>query len=182
MIYYKYRDKESLIGDGTRYIEADEGWSVREVTVSSGAYFGSNVKYPCWDLCMADCQTNYNELLADEPSQFEIQEITEREFEQVWNEHLNQNEGRWRLAKHAFPIGKQVRGRIVVFYPQGVIVDLGDSVLGVANLADCNSSVANEILSTGHHLSATVAGYDDKYQWLVLEKPEVKRKMVGDQS
>lgn len=182
MKYYKYRDKESLIGDGTRYIEADEGWSVREVTVSSGAYFGSNIKYPCRGLCMADCQTNYDELLANEPSQFEIQEITEQEFEQVWIEHLSQNEGRWRLAKLAFPVGEQVRGRIAIFYPQGVIIDLGDSVLGVANLADCNSSVADEILSTDHYLSATVVGYDDKYQWLVLEKPEVEYKVVAVQS
>ena len=176
MRYFKYRDEESFIGDGTRYVETEDGWSVREVTVSNGAYLGSNINYPRWGLCLADCQIDYDELLADEPSQFENQEITEREFEQVWAEHLAQNEGRWRVAKLAFPIGEQVRGRIAIFYPQGAIVDLGDSVLGVANHAACKASAGDDILSTQHFLSAVVAGYDEKYQWLVLDKPQVARE------
>ena len=176
MKYYKYRDEESLIGDGTRYVETDEGWSVREVTVSNGAYLGSNVNYPLWGLCLSDAQADYEEFLADEPNEFEVQEITEREFEQVWAEHLAQNEGRWRVAKLAFPIGKQVRGRIAIFYPQGAIIDLGNSVLGVANHAACKASAGDDILSTQHFVSVAVAGYDEKHQWFVLEKPKVERE------
>ena len=102
MRYFKYRDEESPIGDGTRYVETNEGWSVREVTVSNGVYIGSNVNYPRWGLCLAEGQTDYDELLADEPSEFEVQEITEREFQQIWSEHLAQNERRWCAAKISF--------------------------------------------------------------------------------
>jgi len=176
MRYFKYRDEESPIGDGTRYIETDEGWSVREVTFVNGTYLGSNVKYPLWGLCLSDAHFDYEELLADEPSEFEIQEISKLDFEQVWTEHLAQNEKSWRAAKSAFPVGTQVRGRITIFYPQGAIVDLGDSVLGVANYEACKVSTGNDSLSTQHFISAVVAHFDEQNQWLVLDEPKVERK------
>lgn len=79
---YKFRDKESLIGEGTRYIEIEDGYSHREVTVCDGAYLGSNIKYPRWGLMMSECQVDYDEIIAEtsERDKYELQAISEQEF------------------------------------------------------------------------------------------------------
>lgn len=41
MKYYKYRDEESLIGSGVRYVEAEDGRSFREVIVSRDSFLAS---------------------------------------------------------------------------------------------------------------------------------------------
>jgi hypothetical protein len=163
--YYKYEDEGGIVGDGTRYIESDDGVALREVTVIGDKMIGSNVKYPLWGLMLAEGETAYDEISC-------VERIDPSEFESVWSLHLKSNAGRWAMTKAAYPVAKKVAGFLKVFFPQGAIVDLGDGVLGVANYTACKSSTTSEYIC-GHLITAVVSGYDEQYQWLILHSPQV---------
>ena len=166
MKYYKYQDVESLIGSGIRYVEAEDGWAIRELTVAGDAFLASNIKYPGWGLLMAEGQVDYDSIE-------EVSEIEPSEFEQVWRTHLTRNAGRWLITKLAYSIGTQVKGHIAIFYPQGVIVDLGDAVVGVAGYNECRASTTPECLYPHHAVLGVVSGYDEQNQWLILSSARV---------
>jgi hypothetical protein len=167
MKYYKYKDKYTLIKGGTRFIETTGGVVLREVTVNGDCFLGSNVCYPHWGLVLAEGKADYDKIEEFTP-------IAQEEFAAVWRTHLAQNAGQWMIIRLAYPVGTRVQGRVAIFYPQGVIVDLGDSgTLGVANYGECKASTGPENMYGRHKISATVGGYDEENQWLVLESPQV---------
>src|SRR5262249_50095856 len=115
--YYKYRD-ETVIGAGTRYVEAVDGVAFREVTVVVGDIIvGSNLKYPHWSFWLAEGDADYDSIE-------EVEAIEKGEFELVWQRHLACNAGRWAMTKAAYAVEAKVAGYLAVFYPQGAIVDL----------------------------------------------------------
>jgi len=175
MNYYKYEeDEDNLIGGGTRFVDSSEGRALREVTINGDCFLGSNICYPHRGMMIAEKAVDYDQIE-------EVTPITREEFDAVWSAHLAQNAGRWAIIKQAYPVGTQVQGRIAVFYPQGVIVDLGDSgTLGIANYHECKASSKLEFLSSKHRVSAIVRGYDELNQWLLLGSPQVHEDRVSD--
>lgn len=169
MKYYKYQDEDSLIGTGVRYVEAEDSRSFREITLSHDSFLASNIKYPRWGLMMSEGRVDYDSIE-------EVAEIERGEFEQAWRAHLVQNGGRWLITKLAYAIGTRVKGHIAIFYPQGVLVDLGDAVLGVAGYDECRASTEPEFLYPHHAVVGVVSGYDEQNQWLVLSSPHVLRE------
>src|SRR5262245_20298032 len=125
MDYYKYQDIETPLGKALRYVEADQGCAIREVSLTDKGRLASNFKHPIWSLMLAEGQVDYDSIEEVEP-------ITKDEFDHVWTEHLISREAQWAASKRNSPVGNPVTGYIERFYPQGVIVDLGGDVLGVA--------------------------------------------------
>jgi hypothetical protein len=73
-----------------------------------------------------------------------------------------------------------VQGFIQIFYPQGVIINLGDDTLGVADYAVCKSSAQPEWMYPGYKVTAVVAGYDEVNHWLLLNDPRVHGERLRD--
>jgi hypothetical protein len=166
--YYKYEDLEANhIGGGIRYVEADGNISLREVTIQNDLIIGSNIKYPGMPPLLSDAGG------ADYDSIDEVQRIDKQEFDQVWQRHLMNNAGRWTITKFVYPVGKKIAGRIAIFYPQGVIVDLGDAVLGLADYQSCKQSTIPAYMYTGHLITAIISNYEEQNQWLILESPQI---------
>ena len=166
MKYYKYPDEDSLNGSGVRFVEAEEGCSIREITVGNDSVLASNILYPHWGLMMSEGQADYDSIP-------EVTEIERSEFVRVWDAHLAQNAGRWLITRLAYPVGKEVKGYIAIFYPQGVLVDLGDAVVGVAGYRECRDSCTPECLYPRQAVEGVVGGYDEQNQWLYLSSPRV---------
>lgn len=172
MKYYKYEDNEAdYPNTGMTYIEADDGWQVRCVTLVGERYISSNV-----DLLLADAQEDYDNYLEgnsdDEMPQ--IIPITQEEFEQVWQQSLTQHQQAWEMAKALYPIGKAVHGYIRIFFPQGVIASLPNQVLAVADYAACKASTTpDHIMSSRNKITGVVSGYDELNHWLILSSPQV---------
>jgi len=174
MRYYKYKDDYTQIRGGTRFIETYKGVALREVSVNGDCFLGSNICYPHYGLVLAEGKIDYDKV-------DDVTPISREDFEAVWRKHLAQNAGRWVIIKQAYSLGTSVEGRIAIFYPQGVIVDLGDcGTLGVANYNECKTSTKPEYMYTKHRISAIVAGYDEENQWLVLGSPQVYEEQVND--
>lgn len=174
MKYYKYLDEYSEIGGGVRYIETDDHHtSYREVTLNGTICLASNINYPHWGMCMSDQPAPYDEI-------DEVTSISKSEFDEAWNKNLTQTAVRWLFTKSAYPIGTPVRGFIVLFYPQGTIVHLGNSVLGVADSAACRNSSEAEFMSPKLKVTAIVKDYDESNQWLMLDSPKVHAEEIEE--
>src|SRR5260221_7355175 len=123
MKYSKYPDDYTHLGQAVTYLETDDdGWAMRQITFNGKEYFASNVNYPHWSMGLAEKPLDDEFLASLEPG--EIIWVSRKEFLTVWNAHLAERKSIWDAAKVAYPIGKKVRGHIVIFYPQGVIVQL----------------------------------------------------------
>ncbi len=167
MRYFRYADEESPIDAGTTYIETDDGCAIRQITVSGDNAIASNRPFPPWGLCLAEGQVNYDDI------EDVLTVIDQDAFEAVWQTHLVKHQAQWQTSKQHYPIGTPIQGWIEIFFPQGVIVNLGDGSFGVADYAATRASARPEWMYPGHIVMATVSGYDEINLWLVLTQPQV---------
>lgn len=164
--YYKYYDDSDLFS-GWRYVEALDSIAIREITVNGESMIASNIKYPRWGVLLAEGDCDFDDIE-------EVQAISGSEFVRLWQRHLQNNAGRWHMTKLAYEIGAPVTGVIEQFRSQGALIDIGDGVLGVADYDECKASTEERFLMlSGQLVSARVRQYDEEYQWLVLETPQV---------
>jgi hypothetical protein len=169
MRYFKYFD-DYTIENGFRYIEIDEnGTSFREITFNGNILIASNILYPFKGMFLAD--QPYEEIE-------DLEDISNDEFEEIWSKSLLQNKAEWESAKLNYPINSEVSGSIVCFYPQGVILHLVSSILGIANYQDCKNSTKPENLYPKHKVVAKVSGYDEQNQWIIVSEPRVYDEIV----
>jgi hypothetical protein len=167
MRYYKYADEDAPIGDGVTYIETDDGCAIRQITVNGDLFLASNRPYPPWGLCLAEGQIDYDAL------EDAVTEISQAEFEAIWQLHLASHQSEWGVSKRMYAIGTTVHGWIEIFFPQGVIVNLGNDIFGVADSIACRASARPEWMVSGNKVTAKVSGYDEINHWLVLSHPQV---------
>lgn len=172
MRYYKYPDEYSPIG-GMTYVETEAGWTIRQLTVRGNQMLASNVAYPRWGLMLADQRVEFDDI-------DEVTPISKAEFDQVWQTHLAQHTARWTATKTTYPIGTSVTGVLRVFYPQGVIVEIGNNVLGVADHAAVRAGSRPDWLYPRSIMTAIVAGYDEINYWLVLTSPHLTGEHVAE--
>jgi hypothetical protein len=165
MKYYKYDEEESPIG-GVTYVEAEDGCAIRQLIVNGEQRIASNIKNPPWDLVLPEGEVEYDDIE-------EVTAISKAEFDDVWEAHLQANQPRWTAVKQSYPIGLRVTGAILMFLSQGVIVDLGENALGVADYIACAASTQPEFMYPKHKVTATVEGYDETNQWVMLGNPQV---------
>jgi hypothetical protein len=173
MNYYKYQDEFSPIDGGVTYIETDQGVAYRQITVNGEKYVMSNVNYSEWGMMLAEGQIDYTVIE-------EVQELSKEEFETIWNTHLKDQQVQWSKTKERYALGSVVTGYIQIFYPQGIIVNLGENSLGIANYEECKVSAKQEWMYPGYRVTAVVADYDELNYWLVLERPRVYNEILKD--
>jgi hypothetical protein len=168
MQYYKYpnpyiTDDETAI----EYIEIDNrGTFMRQLSVFEHYSISSNV-----DLHLADQPLEYEDIKDEEN---EIVLIRADEFNTVWRKHLEQHEARWNEAKKLFPINKPVICCMKVFFPQGIIVRLGEQVLGVTDYWQAKATAgAGFHMQTRRQMAGIVTGYDEVNQWIELGSPQI---------
>jgi hypothetical protein len=166
MKYYKYQDNYGPLGEAITYVEVENGVTLRQITLSDQDCHGSNVKSLPWGLILADQQVDYDSIE-------EVTPISKDKFDGVWKHHLANREPAWVEAKNRLPVGTSVSGYIEIFYPQGVIIDLGADALGVADYEASRESTDQEFMYPGHKITAIVTGYDEENQWIVLGSPRV---------
>src|SRR5258706_10452300 len=104
------------------------------------------------------------------------------EFNVVWQQHLQHHEARWSAAKKSFPINMPVIGCMKIFFPQGIVIQLGQQVFGVTDYWQAHSTASPDfIMQTGRQISALVTGYDETNQWIELGSPHIHAEKGCDQ-
>lgn len=163
--YYRFHDALNPIGPAVTYIEAIDGWHLREISRGEKDVLACNVRHPQWGLVLCDDQGDYSE--PDE--KLGPEEITASEFEQVWGEHLRGRAEEWKRVRKRHPVGTRVEGKLAGYYPQGIVVDLGDEALGLVDHQSFRRKAGFDGFARYTTLEATVCGSDETFQWLLLE-------------
>ncbi len=174
--FKKPNTRWSPIGTGGFiYREVQDGVHLREITFNGSEYFASNIKWPPWDLVLPDQNSDYDELMLIYP---EIAEITKQEFDGIWNAYLATRQAIWNQVKQTYPIGTDVQGVILLFFPQGTIVDLGGDAIGVADRKASRASDESKFMYPRHKITAVVKDYDETYQWIILDSSQVHAERI----
>ncbi|MED4732261.1 hypothetical protein P9597_29985 [Aneurinibacillus migulanus] len=95
--------------------------------------------------------------------------IDKNEFEVLWNKAIEPYRKEWNQAKQQYGPGRRVKGEIVMFYPQGIIIKISDTVFAVANDEEVRSQAKAENLYPGYEIHGTIRAYDEDNFWLVLK-------------
>jgi hypothetical protein len=173
MNYYKFNDEYSPVDGGITYIEVIDDCTYRQITVNGDKYIMSNRRFQGWGFWLAEGEIEYDP--ADE-----VKEISKDEFESIWNNHLDFHRSQWDNTKQKYKVGNAITGHIEVFYPQGVIVNLDEESLGVANYDECRATAKWEWMYPGYRVTAIVDRYDEINHWLILKEPRVYGDRIRD--
>lgn len=171
MKYYKYPNPEITDEEvATDYIEVDGNLALRQLSVFKQYDISSNV-----DLSLTDQPFEYEEIIAySDTDDFVPVPIEADEFNAVWERHLQRTEDKWNTAKKSFPVNTPVLGCIAIFFPQGVIVELGERIFGVTDYMQARASTSpNFIMGTRRQISGIVTGYDEANQWIQIGSPQI---------
>jgi hypothetical protein len=163
--YFKWDDDNLL---GTTYIEIEDGYAIKQITKTPNKYIASNRKDNEQHFYLAEGLIDINEII-----EWGGSEIDDRQFFIIWNKYRNENIDKWNQAKESYPIGAEIKGLIEVFYPQGVIINVSEDVIGIADYYQCRESTKPENLYPQHKIIGKVVGYDEINMWLVIDNPMV---------
>ena len=167
MKYYKYENPYIEDEVATDFLEVDNEVVLRQLSVFKHKFYSSNV-----DLALTDQPFEYEKNI-DEGDDTIIP-IEAKEFEKVWQKHLEEHEVHWQAAKARLPICSNVIGCIAIFFPQGIIVRLGQHALSVTDYRQAKTTADSKfIMRTGRIISGVVMGYDEINQWIKLGSPNI---------
>lgn len=178
MKYYKFWDRFGKLRGGDTYVELDKGYVIRQITIHDGETLASNRKHPTHGFFLPTGYIDYaayNQLHEQEIKKGLIKPVTtipKKNFDQVWERHLKAFQEEWERQKMVYTKGKRVTGRVQAFYPQGVVIEIGDGLYGVADYERCRASLGHTLMPK-LPIDVTVGGYDDTYQWLILHDPDL---------
>lgn len=118
------------------------------------------IRISCIEDCLAEGVINIEDL------EGEIIKISSEEFEDKWKAEIKAYYKNWEFQKVKYPIGKIVEGEIKYFYPQGIIMQIGETK-GIYQ--DKESKESNEYIKYPlNTIKGKVKGYDEKNMWLII--------------
>lgn len=85
-------------------------------------------------------------------------EVSERQFYSIWNKNRDGLINSWNQTKEKFPVSSENEGIIEVFYPQGVIINIFQEIIGIADYNRCRESTKPEKLYPRHKITGKVVG------------------------
>lgn len=97
------------------------------------------------------------------------EEISQEQFNEIWNKAVAPYRGDWEQVKQDYARGIAVSGSIMMFYPQGAIIQLSGTAYAIADTAELRTHTKPELMYPGYQVQGTVTGYDDNNFWLILD-------------
>ncbi len=150
-IYFEF-EKEKF------YIELDETlYATRQIIIDKD----NKVEISCIDCCLAEGKVNVEEFVC------KYKNISKSEYEKIWEKYTESKRKDWIKIKEKYPIKTQVTGTIKYFYPQGIIVDFGDTQ-GCADYNSCRENSDSSSLYPYHIINGEVYGYDENNMWILI--------------
>lgn len=79
---------------------------------------------------------------------------------------MPRHQSAWQHLKNTLKINTIITARIVCFYPQGVMLDIGQGFYGVADYQACKDKLGADKLYPHHTLDVAVRAFMDEYLWV----------------
>lgn len=146
------------------YIELDkEQFALRQIIIS----FDNNVQISCRDDCLSEGKVRLdNDLYA-------YTYISKEEFEEKWIKYTEHYKKDWRKIKCKYGIGHSIKGTILRFYPQGIILDI-NGVIGCADYNKVKSNNEGGALYPGYSVAGIVSGFDEENMWIIVDSVVIR--------
>ena len=149
----------------TFYIEMNqEHIPVRQIIIT-----GQEVHLSSREPCLAE-GTIYPEQI-----DAEISFIKKEEFDEVWNQYMKDYQAEFVRQKEKYPVGTELKGKIMCFYPETVLAECADVVFS-ADYMECRRNNRKNNLYPGKIISGTVSGYDDENCWIEITGSRIYEK------
>lgn len=159
--YYLLNDPE--FDKYPRYIELDQAYyCLREIVDFGGECKNTSlyiedeffISEGSWEECLGD---------------IEDYQISKEVFEEKWQLSLKNHLAKWHSLKARLAIGQFIKAKIVVFYPQGIILDMGECFYGIADYELCKENFGLEKIKIHQLLDLKVVGFDEVNLWVRVE-------------
>ncbi len=98
-----------------------------------------------------------------------ITAIEEAEFTNKWNQSIAPYLKTWHILKQERSIGEQISAEIICSYPQGIILNIGQSFLGIADYNACKNVWGVDQIYPKNIFSLNIIGFDDVNMWVKLQ-------------
>ncbi len=155
-------------GMGTWYFEIDvDGVAYRQMVVNDdGTCITSNRKHDLYHFMLAEHPIDMKEPY--------YKEISQAQFEELWQEQLRLGMEDWYRTQSLFPVGSRVEGYIEAFFPQGTLMNLlKPHAVGITDTSVLKDQTPAEWMYPRYRVIAKVSGYDEVNQWVILSQAEV---------
>jgi len=176
MNYYQFFDKFGRLKGAETWVELDRGFVLRQISIRGDDVLASNRPHPDHGYFLPTGYIDYaayNQIHAADIDKGLIKPVVKtspEKFDKVWQKHLANYEQEWLSTKKSFAHETVVRGEVRAFYPQGVIISLGENVTGIANYERCREIFGHTLIPQ-MPLQVTIGGYNERMQWLILIEP-----------
>lgn len=107
------------------------------------------------------------------------EEIAPEAFNEIWRKAVMPYKEAWNKAKLLYPPGKNVVGTILMFYPQGVIIQLDQEAFAVADDPGLRSKTPPMWMYPGYRVEGRIERADENNLMLVLENCRVTGEKDG---
>jgi len=121
----------------------------REIILSNDCYHVSALED-----CLAEGE------FVDEEIEAEIKDITQTEFEQIWDDAMREHSEKWGETKNKYKINDCLTATLIYYYPQGAIFKC-DDILVLYN--------GEREFYLHEQTMLRIVGYDDTNMWVVAE-------------
>ncbi len=148
------------------YIEVKDGYAARQIMKNDKRYIASNREDSQMEFFLAEGEIKVSEIEG-------VDIIDKLEFENIWNEHLKRLYPKWVKIKETFIPDMTVEGKIKVIYPQGIILEVSNNVIGVVNYDECIKNSEWKSIYPSNKVKARIKGYDEENMWLILEDAKI---------
>ena len=159
--YFKDSNEEGILGRGYCYYEFApfDGVFVatRQVETDGTTFLTSNLPKQFLGLC--------DQPLSSLDSEFLSFEIAKQEFEDIWNRVLSITTELWNQCKLNHLIGDTLNSKALMFYPQGTLVDIGESFFGLLD----NLKYRERVGELRLQIQTRILGFDEMNRWVILE-------------
>ena len=168
MHYFHYMDTESQDEPIAVYVALDdEAWplqalfSVKVAQTNAWQWHNSslNVNHPRHALpeaCMQECVSD-------------MQEVSAETFHCYWRLSLEERWPQWQSLQQSLTMGQEMTAKIMCFYPQGVIADVGLEFYAWLDYDACEAWVGKENMRPTHEMAAYLSGFDNENLWITLK-------------
>lgn len=99
---------------------------------------------------------------------FLTEEITQKQFEELWKHSKIPYLQSQEALKQSVYIGNIINGRLICFYPQGIIFDVGQNFYAIADYEVCKAIFGLDKLYPQQIFPFQVTDFDDLHLWIRL--------------
>jgi len=96
-------------------------------------------------------------------------ETTEAEFLEKWGSATLPHLENWEKLKIELATGQRIQSKILCFYPQGIVCEIGKAFYGIANYNECESYFGSDKMCVGERLDLIISEFDNDNLWIKLQ-------------